>query len=151
MNQYPLAQFRPTPEQLAHQMQQQQNAQPAFDPSKPVQCRDGSPARIICTDWKNDSSHEIIALVGQVPEVVEYFHADGRQFSMDNGPHDLVNIPQLIQRVVWLNFHQSLNDVTLHLSLESSQAHYATARVCVQIDVEVGTGVNSPIPTIVLK
>jgi hypothetical protein len=72
-----------------------------FDPSKPVQTREGSPARIICTDRKfksldNYKDWPILALFGNGPnEIVGAFMRDGRMFSTRDDPRDLVNVPDI--------------------------------------------------------
>lgn len=73
-----------------------------FDPSKPVQTRDGRKARILCTDkvydtsWGPDGS-SIVALTvdrsGMV-ELVNTYYEDGRLFRNRDGLSDLVNVPE---------------------------------------------------------
>lgn len=73
-----------------------------FDPTKPVQTRDGRKARILCTDkmtaLKPDGPN-IVALV-QIPEGIEEqaysYRPDGTCFSAyrEDGRLDLVNIPE---------------------------------------------------------
>jgi hypothetical protein len=69
-----------------------------FDPTKPVQTRDGRKARIICTDGKNE--FPIVALVtvahgieaGQ--ETLISYKNDGRWSARpDAMPCDLINVP----------------------------------------------------------
>lgn len=47
-----------------------------FDPTKPVRCKDGTPARIICTDRK-DPIIPIVACYGKDSEGVAFYKADG--------------------------------------------------------------------------
>ncbi len=65
-----------------------------FDPAKPVQTRDGRPARIVCTDTK--SGNPILALVtlkdGQ--EVPMQFSTNGQTYKREEGAFDLINIPE---------------------------------------------------------
>lgn len=64
-----------------------------FDPSKPVQTRDGRPARIICTD-RQHAFYSIIALVQAdegYEEICAFAH-DGRYASISEDQIDLVNI-----------------------------------------------------------
>lgn len=63
---------------------------PSFDPSKPVQTRDGHAARIICTDRKGD--RPIVALVDHDDcEFVICKNVDGTSLHCDS---DLINIPE---------------------------------------------------------
>lgn len=71
----------------------------AFDPSKPVQTRDGRKARIICLDKKGD--FPIVALVSTVfdedDENPLSYTAEGRYYKHkdeEDSVLDLVNIPQ---------------------------------------------------------
>ena len=66
-----------------------------FDPTKPVQTRDGREARIICTDVERKGDWPIVALIktsdGERPYL---YKEDGCTFEdrrMD--PDDLINIP----------------------------------------------------------
>ncbi len=66
----------------------------SFDPTKPVQTRNGCKVRILCTDKKN-TAYPIVALVTMYDkEAIETYSADGRCYS--DGPHelDLINIQQ---------------------------------------------------------
>lgn len=82
-----------------------------FDPTKPVQTRDGRAARIICTDRKDTAVNNpcpLIALVTQVNGLESYynFQLNGR-FSIytTKSDADLINIPE--ER--WVNFYQAKN------------------------------------------
>lgn len=78
----------------------------AFDPTKPVQTRDGRKARIICTDCKHRDG-EIVVLV-QYPdssthagaEEVYRVHLDG-YFVSSSYPsiNDLVNVPVVTTKI----------------------------------------------------
>jgi len=67
-----------------------------FDPTKPVQTRDGRPARILCIDARGDLP--IIALVGAPApgesEYVQRYTADGRGYRNALLHHDLINVPE---------------------------------------------------------
>lgn len=68
-------------------------AKPAFDPTKPVETRDGRKARIICTD-ANQPLGPIVALVTMYDGTEEplVYHADGTYIKLV-GKDDLVNAP----------------------------------------------------------
>jgi hypothetical protein len=81
-----------------------------FDPTKPVQTRDGHKARIICTDANLKALPDlpvIAAVSTEEGEVLYYRKADGAHSSLRQ--HDLVNIPEV-----------SVPTVTLELSLEEA-------------------------------
>lgn len=68
----------------------------SFDPTKPVQTRDGHAARILCTDLKNRST-PIIAAITNYADIEEVVHrySNGTQ-SIDSAFEtlkDLVNVP----------------------------------------------------------
>ena len=66
-----------------------------FDPTKPVQTRDGRKARIICTD-RNDTEFPIVALVndGVYEEIKSYSSEGAYLHTMDESASDLINIPE---------------------------------------------------------
>jgi hypothetical protein len=64
-----------------------------FDPTKPVQLRNGIPARIICTDQKGDKPIVILYTQGQ-NENVGHRYADGR-LGTNTSARDLVNVPDV--------------------------------------------------------
>lgn len=71
-------------------------AKPAFDPTKPVETRDGRKARVLCTDAKQDGLGPILALVSQDDgfESPMFFFADGKfDASRAECGVDLVNAP----------------------------------------------------------
>lgn len=68
-----------------------------FDPTKPVQTRDGHKARIICTDAIG--SYPIVALVmcESGVEAVRTFTETGEFTLGTSGPGDLVNAPAVVE------------------------------------------------------
>lgn len=69
-----------------------------FDSSKPVQTRDGRKARIICTDYADDSNGKTIIAWTELiekPGASFSYHEDGRVGHYgDPHPCDLINIPE---------------------------------------------------------
>jgi hypothetical protein len=65
-----------------------------FDPTKPVQCRNGRKARIICADAKHQN-FPIVALVDRdgVGECPVNFTKDGLEFIGRDSDLDLINTP----------------------------------------------------------
>lgn len=76
-----------------------------FDPTKPVQTRNGRAARIICTDVKGE--WPIIALVtdGQRETVLSYKKSGSAYDDKREDRSDLVNAPEC----VWVNVYRSKN------------------------------------------
>lgn len=78
-----------------------------FDPTKPVQTRNGKKARIICTDVAGGNGYPIIALItesGGVERSIPYSE-NGCYWADKKGDHslDLVNVPEEISR--WINVY----------------------------------------------
>lgn len=75
-----------------------------FDPTKPVQTRDGRPVRILCTDLKEEGYPIAAAVQGwDGSERLESFTTDGRLIS-GGGRYpklDLVNVPD--HGSFWIN------------------------------------------------
>ncbi len=84
-----------------------------FDPNKPVACRDGTRARIICTDAKG--SGPIVALVTfEWGEAVVQYGMDGSRYaSVDQDKLDLINIPEKRTLRGWVNVYVQRNCGTL--------------------------------------
>ncbi len=63
-----------------------------FDPTKPVQTRDGRKARIIFTDLK--ASQPLVVLVSRENgiEDIETYTIKGKRFLIGDDPRDLINI-----------------------------------------------------------
>lgn len=96
-----------------------------FDPSKPVQTRDGRKARIICTDRASSVGRCIVALVsipesedgGDCYESISFHFADGKHSSGEG--HDLVNVKTKKWR--WIRAPKSYDKrvyITPHMSEE---------------------------------
>ena len=70
----------------------------AFDPTKPVQTRDGRPARILCTD-RTGSQFPIIALISfSDAESVVSVKSNGCMYGQGETPNDLVNVPEVTKK-----------------------------------------------------
>lgn len=77
-----------------------------FDPSKPVQTRDGRKARILCTDRKSHNGEKIIALVDDgegAHETVLFYFYDGRYVKYREDHRDLMNVPD--RKSTWENVY----------------------------------------------
>lgn len=85
----------------------------SFDPTKPVETRNGRKARIVCSDMKSKYK-QIVALVYDLStdeEFVHWYRPDGH-FLTSGVEHqlDLVNVPERTIRYVNLHRKNSLAD-----------------------------------------
>lgn len=70
-----------------------------FDPTKPVQTRDGRAARILATDFKGN--YPIIAAISQENrEYIDLYETSGKVSFFDGGGSDLVNIPEVTHKYI---------------------------------------------------
>jgi hypothetical protein len=69
-----------------------------FDPTKPVQTRDGRKARIICTDYKNGQDSIVAAITRSKcdEEMLLTYSSKGWYQFDEESQYDLVNIPEKI-------------------------------------------------------
>lgn len=121
-----------------------------FDPTKPVQTRDGRKARIVCVDVKTSSRfpYPILALITNPSgeESTAYFTDEGcasKRFDAEErlDSRDLINIPVKHKRVFWVNFYE--DSLYIHSDAGaarrfSSPTLLATKRI--EIEFEEGEG-----------
>jgi hypothetical protein len=109
-----------------------------FDPSKPVQTRDGRPARILATDRKAPvgSPLSIIALVenNHGYEFTAKYDTDGRA-RLSPSMSDLVNVPMRTTRSFNVYFSDTGSSPAVN------EARYGTMKGRLTIDVEIEDGV----------
>lgn len=70
-----------------------------FDPTKPVQCRDGRKARIVCANKRGE--RPIVALVASAlcdEERCWTFLASGKYNPQEESPSDLINVPEVTKK-----------------------------------------------------
>lgn len=108
-----------------------------FDPTKPVQTRDGCPARVLCTDRRTSSEYPIIALYNAVngDEVIESYTPEGfvgyRQHPCSC---DLVNVPE--KRTVFINVFSC--GVSAYSSRAAADRASTSYRICcVETEIEI--------------
>lgn len=111
----------------------------AFDPTKPVQTRDGRKARVICTDFR-DPKRPIVAVITRAfaedGEYLQTFKADGTDLSHDKSPDDLVNVPEKAR--VWIEIVRSVRAQGWEPRLfeyEPSRGAWTIATVPVEVDL----------------
>jgi hypothetical protein len=84
-----------------------------FDPTKPVQTRDGRKARIVDDKYSSRGGNlvAITTLVSGAEDVRVYFN-DGRYTRRDELNVDLINIP--VKHTVWLNIYDTTSLMADH-------------------------------------
>lgn len=115
-----------------------------FDPTKPVQTRDGRAARIVCTDYKAINGESLCVLI-TAENGRESFYSHFADGSFEKGSlsqHDLVNLPE--KREVWVNVYpeNSIINDAFHPTKELADAGQATcvSRIaCIKLEYTVPT------------
>lgn len=80
-----------------------------FDPTKPVQTRDGRKVRILCTDKRGHDGFDNLRIVALVTEkeggeTLDTFEANGSCYGGEQSSDDLVNLPAPHEALVtWFN------------------------------------------------
>jgi len=120
-----------------------------FNPTKPIQTRDGKPARILCIDARGDLP--IVALVGAPgeSEYVQRYTADGCAYLGQRGTPssrlDLINVPEKRVLHVWVNVHSDEDVVIGYSSVDLAEQWARRDRVsCVYIVHEYTVGEGMP-------
>lgn len=97
-----------------------------FDPTKPVQTRDGRQARILCTDVAAGPPLVAAILEKDNYEHVERFDSLGSYYGTSwPHRHDLVNVPEEYTLEVWLNLYPG----GAYFSRESADEYAAPNRI----------------------
>lgn len=111
-----------------------------FDPTKPVQTRDGRKARIVSTDVLRDDGRVILALITIRPghETPYVLQSDGRGHSAGEVPYDLVNIPNKKWFNVFRNYGEAFFFVANvpHNSPEDAAKGNPNAVGCVELEID---------------
>lgn len=117
-----------------------------FDPTKPVQRRDGMTARIICTDRNSREGYSdfpIVALVGKYENILCYMH-DGKSKRDSIMPSDLVNIHVRHER--WLNIYKDGYEFLPYHTKDEADFHASRSSedriACIKISFEEGEGLD---------
>lgn len=112
-----------------------------FDPTKPVQTRDGKPARILASDLRNPA-YPIVAAIYQLDQEVAFTYAKNGRYldSVVKDEMDLINIPE--KHVRWLNVYPT-GLGRLYLSREEADRFSSPNRIaCIRIEYEEGEGLE---------
>ena len=113
-----------------------------FDPTKPVQTRDGRKARIV-SDKVSRGGYKYIAIISEESgdEWSGTFISDGSYYASGDACHrDLINVPE--KREMWVNVYDgSYKSPVGHDSRESADLCSFQNRIaCVRVEYEVGEG-----------
>jgi len=117
---------------------------PEFDPTRPVQTRDGRKAEILCTDLYPPLSIGVKITDRNGTKHAGFRTKDGRCYS--NGQDsflDLVNIPE--KRVGWLNIHEVRGSVYLYYchTRKDADAMAGVGRIaCIPFEYTPGEGLE---------
>lgn len=116
-----------------------------FDPTKPVQTRNGRKARIICTDLKSlFNEYPIIAAVelGDGTESPFEYTIEGSIYKGNSSSLDLINAP--IEHEGWVNIYANDSPVTYGFNRTRQKADEnargLTRLACVHIKFKEGEG-----------
>lgn len=120
--------------------------QKPFDPTKPVQTRDGRAARIIDTNFKclQNKNYTLIVVITNNTnnESIHVFRSDGSY--IDSKPDwNLINIPE--KHVRWINFYNNAPCSLPYLSKEAANrgcGDLINRIACVRIEFTEGEGLN---------
>jgi hypothetical protein len=94
-----------------------------FDPTKPVQTRDGRKARIICSDRKTNSAFSIVVLIthNDGTERAATRRANGRLDPNIESNFDIINIP--VETVRYVNYCDDRKTCYSYSSLSAANYH----------------------------
>lgn len=122
-----------------------------FDLTKPVQTRDGHPARIICTDARDKFWRDkvpMLALLETEPglETIAAYKLDGTggvflESTTQKLPPDLINVP--VKHVRWVNMYAGCGHETLDEADEAAArtgTHHRLA--CIRVEYQEGEGLG---------
>lgn len=118
-----------------------------LDLTKPVQTKSGLPARIICTD-KKDDEFPVVALVSMsdMEALLKFNRFGAAELGSDGSGFDLVNVPE--KKGAWFNIYNTENviipktaDAFGYKTREDADAHGNAHRVaCVYVEWEESNG-----------
>lgn len=114
-----------------------------FDPTKPVQTRDGRKARIICSNAKQ-GRYPIVALVENrdMAEEIGSFTTDGKEWDFESkGKRDLINVPERIEREYWVNVYEDRQGIGFWDSKQLADDYAGDNRLaCVKMKISCNVG-----------
>ena len=112
-----------------------------FDPTKPVQTREGWKARILATDINDYGGETIAAAIthpGDGAELLRSYYPNGQYYDGDPSGLDLINVPE--KHVRWVNFNPA-GLASDYLTREDADQYANPTRIaCVRVEFEDGEG-----------
>ncbi len=112
-----------------------------FDPTKPVQARDGRKARIICTDASNPKYPIVAMVTTDGNENPASYTKEGLIISncLNNG--DLINIPIKHKREVWVNVYPTTDVSGFFNTRQAADRYSFNDRIaCIKLNIEFEEG-----------
>lgn len=118
-----------------------------FDPTKPVQTRDGRPVTILAMGVDSPDG-PIVALVTCPAGYVNamHFYSDGRYLAGYDSPDDLVNVPQTLVVDGWMNVYATVEarrrnrPQVWDTRFDADKAASSERVACIKIHCEVTEG-----------
>lgn len=118
-----------------------ENKPMTVDWTKPIQTRDGRPARVLCTDLKSPNELRVVIavlLTDGKREDVWYRPPCGKFYGMNKeSPTDIINVPE--KRTVYINIY-SPNDMVLHTTKEAAEQCLVKDLCIARVKVEYTVG-----------
>lgn len=93
-----------------------------IDFTKPVQTRDGKPARILCTDRITRELPVVALILLEGNEQICSFHPDGRYRSDSDSDFDLINVPPKVVSEGYSNVYRDGSTGKLHITKDAAQS-----------------------------
>ena len=112
-----------------------------FDPTKPVQTRDGRKVRIVDTNYKGNARRPILAIITEDDhtEICHTFNKDGSSLPDMTRDLDLINIPE--KYTLWVNLYADRGILFTHSSRAQADVNAGASRIaCVKVEFEEGEG-----------
>lgn len=79
-----------------------------LDTTRPVQTRDGRPARILCTDFMSIANAPLVVAIAEAGgEHLALATENGRRSQHEECPADILNVPEKV--TLWVNIHRADN------------------------------------------
>ena len=121
-----------------------ENKPVTVDWTKPIQTRDGRPARVLCTDLGSEANCPVVVAVQSAAssaETVTQRPLNGRFYVIDKEhPSDIINVPE--KRTVYINFYEDGVRTTWNTreGADKEAASYTTLKRHSRVKVEYTVG-----------
>jgi len=120
-----------------------------FDPTKPVQTRDGRKAEILGTDFKSDYPIAAVVTHRCGTQTVNSYTRDGHYYANKTPcSHDLINVPQ--KHKWWLNAYEGSDRIpgaggiftSREAADKSAKRDFGKRIACIEIEFTEGEGLD---------